>query len=726
MLNDMLVAVDAAWLCAAERDMEREEEEREALLRQSRRRNVKGKYELDTAAQLDRDLKEQQLVLRRRAAKRKSEQLPLRLPFVREPAFRPLVDPQRQPNDSPTNNPRGLALDVKSKRSVYERENQRLAALLNDKPRRRGAVGGREKKKLRPRIVDDLLSLERRTASSAQRVQRWWRAHLRRVFWRAYVVKVRAAVQIQRIARGFLCRCVFRVWHGNRTTRATRIQAAFRGLLTRRVIATWKQWEYVNAARIQAIIRGHAARRRTQLRQRRIAAVRIQALWRGHRTRRRTDLQWLATKATSLQRLIRGVLTRRRVRRLQTLLHTSAMQIQRMFRGVLAREKVERLLRDRETENRHEVMRMLEVEEEWHQHQRDRLQARLQRLRIFEQLCDLEEQYYRAHERVNDLEAIYLDMKTQRLRVSPRAIEQGWVEEMESKMRKQREMITHAKLDVIFSLGLAFKQKEEEYLELMHRIQDMEEKRQRFEIWQDEEFLDYWERECRHQHEVRERERRRRIADEKRKWRITFYHLNGKRDKRWRGTHWTPDVLEDGKRRQIFTLNQTNLLALIEEKWRRHLDAVSNEDDGQRRRQQLEEQAALVTATAQVEQTQQIFDPVFEAIESRFQTVKTQQQRRDAKSEMRRRLRARQKAIDAERQAAGTTTDAKDERRQTETRSDRLVRRRKLAQQARVPWHMLDQLAAERKKLEEEKAMFETWKRVPLTLFPRPKTTSST
>ncbi|KAJ0407196.1 hypothetical protein ATCC90586_005285 [Pythium insidiosum] len=530
MLNDMLIAVDAAWLCAAERDMEREEEEREVLLRQSRRRSVKGKYELDTAAQLDRDLKEQRLVLRQRVAKRKSEQLPIRLPAVQNSSCALHIEPQRQPNDSHTST-RASVLGVASQRSVYELENQRLASLLSDKTRRRGVTKRREKK-MRPRIVDDLLSLERRSALSAQCVQRWWRGHLRKRFWRTYVVKVRAAVQIQRVARGFLCRAVFRVWHRNRTHRATLIQAALRGYLMRRVIATWKRWESVNATRIQAIVRGHAARRRTQLRQRRIAAVRIQALWRGQRMRQRTDLQWLATKAVTLQRLIRGVLTRRRVRRLEALLHTSAMQIQRIFRGVKAREHVERLLRDRETVHRQEVMRVLEVEEEWHRHQRDRLQARLQRLKIFEQLCDLEEQYYRAHERINDLEAIYLDMQTQRLRISPRAIEQGWVEEMEGKMRKQRELITHAKMDVIFKLGLTFKRKEEEYLQLLQRIRAMEEKRQRFEIWRDEEFLDYWERECKHQHEIRERERRRRIADEKRKWRISFYHLNGKRDKR--------------------------------------------------------------------------------------------------------------------------------------------------------------------------------------------------
>jgi hypothetical protein len=77
------------------------------------------------------------------------------------------------------------------------------------------------------------------------------------------------------------------------------------------------------------------------------------------------------------------------------------------------------------------------------------------------------------------MEAIYQDMQTQRLRVSPRAIEHGWVEEMEHKMRIQRKAITTAKLETVFDLGLRFKQKEEEYVAYVERIRAIEDKRRR-------------------------------------------------------------------------------------------------------------------------------------------------------------------------------------------------------------------------------------------------------
>lgn len=77
------------------------------------------------------------------------------------------------------------------------------------------------------------------------------------------------------------------------------------------------------------------------------------------------------------------------------------------------------------------------------------------------------------------MESIYLDMQTQRMRVSPRAIEHGWVEEMEAKMKIQRKLITQMKLDVVFGSGLALKQKEVELAQLQAKIQATEETRQK-------------------------------------------------------------------------------------------------------------------------------------------------------------------------------------------------------------------------------------------------------
>jgi hypothetical protein len=70
-------------------------------------------------------------------------------------------------------------------------------------------------------------------------------------------------------------------------------------------------------------------------------------------------------------------------------------------------------------------------------------------------------------------------MKTQRMRVSPRAIEHGWVEEMEHKMKIQRGQITEAKMVLLFELGLKLKTKEARLLQFRERIAFYEERRQK-------------------------------------------------------------------------------------------------------------------------------------------------------------------------------------------------------------------------------------------------------
>lgn len=187
------------------------------------------------------------------------------------------------------------------------------------------------------------------------------------------------------MARGMLCRGWVRAWHMNRSYRATQLQAAFRGYYMRKVIAAWKQWEFVNLCKIQAIVRGYFARRFTRRLKQTVAALHIQMLWRGYASRRQSDVLWLAQKAVDLQRLVRGALARKAVRRSRLKADAAATQIQRMFRGMRARTAVDTLLRDRETRNRQELMRVLEVEEEWHRVQRDKVQKRLERLQLHEE-----------------------------------------------------------------------------------------------------------------------------------------------------------------------------------------------------------------------------------------------------------------------------------------------------------------------------------------------------
>ncbi|DAZ95488.1 TPA: hypothetical protein N0F65_001968 [Lagenidium giganteum] len=614
------------------------------------------------------------------------------------------------------------------RKNIYRLENMRLTMLMREKHMR----PGQRKRRGRPRIVDDMLAIEKRYAKSATVLQRWWRGYLRRLFWKTYFVQMRAAVQVQRILRGFLCRRLVAVWHLNRTFRVTLIQAAWRGFLMRRVIHTWNQWEYVNVVRIQATMRMYLGRKAARRLKKSIAVLHIQTLWRGYTARQRADLLWLSRKATDLQRMVRGVLVRKAFRRRMALCHDSAVQIQRMFRGMEARKVIDQILRDRETRHRQEFMLVLEAEEEWLRIARDKLQARMERFHVYreyENVCELEDEYYRIRERVGDMEAIYLEMQTQRLRISPRAVAQGWVEEMETKIKKQRQEITRVKIDAVLRVGLAFKQKEQEYQQLNAQVQALEDKRKRFEIWRDEEFISYWDRECRFQFQQRQRMRKRQIAAQRRHWRVDMFHFNGKPDKRWNGSRWSDDVLEEAKKREVFTLANNNLLAFMEEKIRQKnrqngAGTVSEEQQTKDHVNILTEQVALVTSTAQIQQAQAIFDPVMEDVEKVFRGIQPSPKRAA------RRLPGGKKATSDTSSALGknmsdtaSVVSAKTVLSSTMGPTliySRELKKRNYVKNARITWHMLDQITAERRKLEEEKALFRTFGKSHLSMNERP------
>ncbi|KAG7392668.1 hypothetical protein PHYPSEUDO_015056 [Phytophthora pseudosyringae] len=695
--TNALVSVEAAWVCAADVDVQREEEERVGALARLRKQSVKDKYELATrATRLDQELQEQQLQWKKKTEMRRLRQLP--------------IDERGLADESSSNNNR-------KKGSIYAMENLRLAMLMKDTKLRQRV----KRKKVRPRIVQDMLTLERRYSEAARKLQKWWRAHLNCRFWQMYLKQVKAVVQIQRLARGYLTRRWVRIWHANRSIRVTRLQALFRGYYIRcKVLPTWKRWEHLNAAKIQSITRVYFAQKLCRRYKREVAALHIQSVWRGFFSRKRSDIIWLEARATNLQRLVRGTLARKQTRRRAARLESGAIQIQRMFRGMRARMEINALLRDRETINRVEFMAVLETEEEWHRVQRDKLQARLNRKQLQQRVAQLEYEYYSKHEEIQDMESIYLDMQTQRMRVSPRAIEHGWVEEMEAKMKQQRALITKMKLETVFGLGLEFKRKEKELDEFQQRIDAIEERRRRvdatnifalFEIWRNEEFLDNWERECRFRHQAKLKQRRQQVAETRRRWQVQFYWTNGKHDNRWRGTCWSPDVLEAAKEKEIFCIGSTDILALVHDKWRLHKQSTLDDEEKERDTREhigdLTDQVALTTATVQIEQTKALFDPVFRDVERSFDIIQVQQRQHDK----------RLVATRQDRTAAGkATTDEEDQTTEDLKRAedpihklDRQQRKRQLMLAAKVPWHLLDQLEAERCNLANEKAMFKLW-----------------
>lgn len=200
------------------------------------------------------------------------------------------------------------------------------------------------------------------------------------------------------------------------------------------------------------------------------------------------------------------------------------------------------------------------------------------------------------------------------------------------------------------------------------------------------------------------------MAEQRRKWTIQRFHNNGKPDRRWKGSKWTAEVLEQAKKKEIFYIANADLLAGIQSKWRKHLEGDKQKsddvDDTIREVDDLANQVALVTTQAQIEQTKAIFDPVFQDIEKSYLQVQNQHNKK------RKAVRTRELSL---RLQANENVNVKQVAenleivKSPEIGKSREQRKRQLVQAAKIPWQLLDQLAAERRKLEEEKAVFKAW-----------------
>lgn len=236
--------------------------------------------------------------------------------------------------------------------------------------------------------------------------------------------------------------------------------------------------------------------------------------------------------------------------------------------------------------------------------------------------------------------------------------------------------------------------------------------------------VSFAQRECLHQYKLKVAEKRRKVAEQRRKWAIQRFHSNGKPDRRWKCGKWSAEVLAQAKKKEIFCVANTELLADIQSKWRKHLEGEKPKSDDVedtiREVDELANQVALVATQAQIEQTKVIFDPVFQDIEKSYLQVQNQQRRHDKKRQA---IRTRELNLRAKVNESLSDKHANESlelvKKDAGNGQSREQRKRQLVQAAKIPWQLLDQLAAERRKLEEEKAMFKVWRKSHVALKQR-------
>lgn len=319
------------------------------------------------------------------------------------------------------------------------------------------------KKKLRPKPMNTSINInemnsvfetERIEDAAAKKIQRAWihsklMTKLRHVF-----LCMKQAAKIQRCIRGVLARRRVATWFNRRNQLIVIWQCHIRKWSSNRYFRPILAIEKDAAITIQRIVLGKLGRIRWKNIQRNKAATRIQIMWRGVISRAQTDHMWLNKIIVPVQKTIRRKVAAKAYNSIKTEKTNAVIKIQRQYRNRSAIKKLASTLHLREAGYRDSIMGMLGAEEELYEEIVVKKTIRLQKKEFESKVTKILQTLHTAYEDIHFMENDLIELKRQRENLSARAIQQGWVQQLEKNIFDMRNDMTKLKLDTIFTQDL--------------------------------------------------------------------------------------------------------------------------------------------------------------------------------------------------------------------------------------------------------------------------------
>lgn len=400
--------------------------------------------------------------------------------------------------------------------------------------------------------LDFVFDRERQEHEAAKRIQKSWMKIGRLKPWKNIIKNMLAARTIQRFAKGMITRKWVARWYNVRNITVVAIQACIRMKMSNLKVKPILVAEWAASIQIQRICRGKFGRLKAARAKYQLASIHIQACWRGAVARARSDKLWLNRIVIPIQTMVRGYLARINTGGDRSELDKCAMIIQCKFRSFVAIRKVTRMLTIRENEYRMDNIAQLTAEEEYIQERIEKMIRRLLRKdfqgeagRHLKAMLDSQQDIY-------DLENDVVEMNRQMEILSPRAIVQGYYQEINGNCNELRDRTTAKKIHNLFTLTPPVREVDNIVDLTMAEIEKTAATRGKLSLWRDLEYADRRERS--YQKELLERARNKRmaIAAERRRWQVLYFTPDGKPDKRRKpGRPWDKTIYA-GDERQTY------------------------------------------------------------------------------------------------------------------------------------------------------------------------------
>jgi hypothetical protein len=383
--------------------------------------------------------------------------------------------------------------------------------------------------------------------------------------WRQAVVCQKMAQRIQKRIRGFLARKWVADWFYTRNNIVIVWQAHSRRFVANKHTYPMLAREKAFATKIQKIIRGKLARLRCARLSRNLAATRIQTLWRGVVGRLFTDKLWLQATVIPVQSMYRKRLALKRFVSIKMEFNNAALKIQKKFRNWYSRRRLGDRLFVREMESRMFNIRMLTSEEELCQENLTKGMERLVNNKFKEKAQAATKALLTAESAIYMKECDLTEFKRQSEILSARAREQGFDVELEKNIKDCREELTALKLQYVFEQSAEVHRQDEVLEDQVAAIEQWAAHRNRVAEWRSDQYDE--RRHLNYKRELLARRRAKRIAvaEERRRWAVTYTTSDGKPDKKRRyGAPWDPSVFA-GPDKAVYSGGAgVNLLAHIQ------------------------------------------------------------------------------------------------------------------------------------------------------------------
>jgi len=289
------------------------------------------------------------------------------------------------------------------------------------------------------------------------------------------------------------------------------------------------------------------------------------------------------------------------VKALRVELNDAALFIQKKFRCWRSLRKLSKKLIARESEYRMDNITLLTNEEEFYQEKIGKTLSRIFEKNLKGQAEAKLKAELDALQDVYELENDVIEINRQMEILSPRAIVQGYYQELNSNIIELRGKLTKMKQDTLFNKSLEMQRMDHLVEEKIKEVEDLASMRERLAKWRDLEYAERLERTAAKELLDRQIARKQAVAAERRKWTVRFTTKDGKPDKKRRpGKAWDPSVYAGPEKSTYTSGGNVNLFA------EKPIGKPGTKESVEKTLNQM----ALQTYLEEVNAYQQILDPI--------------------------------------------------------------------------------------------------------------------